>query len=183
MNKANDLCLSCGLCCDGAIFSSAALGEPATAPGVALAGVKLVDGGRGFHLPCPSHVDRRCQVYLDRPLVCRTYRCQLLKSLDRDKINFDDALAIVGQAIARRDDARRQILALSPELAATNLDHARLGLEAAMKSADSVGEKREYGGLILKLLLLREFLDKHFSGFNRRLPAGAATNVLPRDRA
>jgi hypothetical protein len=74
-----ELCKSCGLCCDSTLFPHAKVeaDEPL------LPGQEEIhkDGKRLFKLPCP-YFDGCCTVYhKQRPSVCGAFKCTLLEGL------------------------------------------------------------------------------------------------------
>lgn len=96
MNNANQLCSACGMCCDGTLFQSATVGLSDEAQ-VAATGL-IVNNNQGelsFAQPCKFYCQSQCSIYLQRPPVCMSYRCRLLKKLDRGEIELEDALAKV----------------------------------------------------------------------------------------
>src|SRR5215471_15482426 len=78
----SELCLQCGLCCDGTIFTHARLYESEREFTESL-GMKVGErpdgGGLGAVLPCPNFVDGCCSLYsVRRPAICGDYQCALL---------------------------------------------------------------------------------------------------------
>lgn len=72
-SRAEHLCLSCGLCCDGSLFWAVPI-------------------GKGENVPAPLGADRRlrqpcvcfngaCSIYADRPAACRTFDCRVLQTV------------------------------------------------------------------------------------------------------
>ena len=79
-----ELCLACGLCCDGTIFGEIVLTEeerrrlPLLSPP---------------SQPCPAlEADKRCRVYLDRPGACARYECSLLGQHRAGEVSDEQAL-------------------------------------------------------------------------------------------
>lgn len=48
-------------------------------------------------LPCPQHSGTSCNVYEDRPEVCAEFRCWLLRDVESERIDFNDAVAIIAR--------------------------------------------------------------------------------------
>ncbi len=93
----SDLCLQCGLCCDGTLFQRANLaeGEQALAESLGLA-FKAGPFGEHLELPCPRFDGGCCSVYsVPRPKVCGAYRCDLLDGYVAGTIHLDDALPVI----------------------------------------------------------------------------------------
>ena len=81
---ANDLCQSCGMCCDGTVFPKMNILE------------------KEYHLfkqqqslqsqPC-EHLGKCnvCKIYTERPKICQLYECDVLTEFKKNEISFDEA--------------------------------------------------------------------------------------------
>lgn len=90
---SSDLCLSCGLCCDGTVIGYVQLTQDEMP---ALKKIMEVEDmvGNGFFLqPCSSHCNG-CSVYAARPKQCASYKCDLLKSVEERKLGYDAAINV-----------------------------------------------------------------------------------------
>jgi hypothetical protein len=88
------LCLSCGLCCDGTLFTHVALTDEE--------GKRL--GLKVLRQPCPSlGAGCRCAVYAQRPKGCARFVCMLGRAHEDGEVSLDDAVALVREAQALRD--------------------------------------------------------------------------------
>lgn len=81
-NTASDtskLCMDCGLCCLGALFTRVGITqeELENAPELSNGEEKQ----KHFSQPCQQFKDGCCSIYTKRPSVCRGYRCQLFKDV------------------------------------------------------------------------------------------------------
>jgi len=102
MDPLSRLCTSCGLCCDGNLFTQV----PLLADEVALLrrrGLPLL--ARGDRPPalgqrCAALAGICCTIYDERPQGCRSYRCMLHAALAADEVGLDEALAVVVQTHA-----------------------------------------------------------------------------------
>ncbi len=102
MSDASTLCVNCGMCCNGVLFTNARA-EPDEVARLREHGlvVEQVRPGRTqFRLPCPHHHEGHCGIYSDRFLKCRTFRCALLKRLDEGETSLAEAQATVARAQA-----------------------------------------------------------------------------------
>ncbi len=98
--ERSDLCLACGLCCQGAsdlvpldddeLDRAHRLHLPVVESPLRLA----------FSLPCPRLEDRRCTVYPERPRTCASYACETLRRVRRRRNRRETA------ALARVDTVR-----------------------------------------------------------------------------
>jgi hypothetical protein len=96
-----DLCLSCGMCCDGTLFSSGALLDRevdlARSLGMELFQSTKDAGVFKFRQPCACFREGSCAVYDQaKPAVCTTYRCELLKGYTAGTIDLDSCVDVVG---------------------------------------------------------------------------------------
>ncbi len=101
MNKAvhaTDLCLTCGLCCQGVVHSHTALDTSELDLARELSfRVDTFEDGLGFHLPCPQYQDDRCAAYQRRPLACVNYQCELLQRFLAGEISLEESGALIAQ--------------------------------------------------------------------------------------
>ncbi len=115
MKPAEDLCLACGLCCDGTLFDNVRLGSGDDARHLKTLGLPVsVSRAKKpitfFRQPCSALcADRSCQVYADRPGQCRAFECGVFKNAQAGRIGFQAALRQVRQA-RRQADAIRRLL-------------------------------------------------------------------------
>ncbi len=85
------LCQSCGLCCDGSLFTRVPLGVDEVVPHDALAVVTNEKGGRHVPQRCAALSGTVCQVYGQRPLACRRYECLLFGALREGEVSLGEA--------------------------------------------------------------------------------------------
>ena len=107
LSTASAICLSCRLCCNGALFLCVTL-PPNEVRGARNCGLDVREGLTitGFPLPCSQHLDQRCAVYDNpgRPRVCRTYQCWLLHRYLNGRVSAKSARRMV--RLANRFHAR-----------------------------------------------------------------------------
>ncbi len=93
------LCIDCGLCCTGYLFTYAGL-QDEEIPGAYSLGLPVDSmekpGERYFELPCPLW-NGKCPVYADarKPKVCGVYKCNILKRLEAGEITPEKALETI----------------------------------------------------------------------------------------
>lgn len=99
MRDASELCVGCGLCCDGSLYGHVKLEaeDRARLAAVGAGGLELL-----LH-PCRFFGDGRCTVYDIRPSNCRSYSCRVLEDLDAGAIDLGTARSRVEQALALRE--------------------------------------------------------------------------------
>jgi Fe-S-cluster containining protein len=162
-DRGGELCLRCGLCCNGTLFTHVPL-EPDEAQRVRDRGVPVdlsAEGSSSIRQCCSALRGTRCSIYEDRPGACRRYRCLLLCAVEEDEVSLKEALRVVDEArqlLGRLDDA---LEGAGPEEAGSVTHRARLAHRPDQGSALPAEAKRQ----------MREteaFLDKHFRGRHGR---------------
>ena len=157
--RSSDLCLDCGLCCDGAIFTSVVLADDEVEGAKALGLAPYIEDDRAyFGQPCPRF-SGICEIYADRPLRCREFRCVLLKRLDEREVEWGEAQALV------REARRLAVQAEAASPAGKTRVHARERWErdfAAMSSNPSGSPRPADPRWLLAMTALNHFLDRHF---------------------
>jgi len=104
LRSTEDLCSSCGMCCDGVLFHSVEL-QPGDQPRkLSALGLKIrkQKGVEYFLQPCSAHreVEGKCAcvIYEDRPVRCRAFDCQQLRSVLAGEITEEIALVKIREA-------------------------------------------------------------------------------------
>ena len=94
----SQLCLACGLCCQGILHPYAILRPDEIDLGVNLGFSVGREGEKDvFYQPCPCYGKHRCLSYDQRPKVCVGYRCKLLRRVLTEEISFQDAFHAIEQ--------------------------------------------------------------------------------------
>ena len=94
---SSDLCLECGLCCDGSIFSHVELDEEDRER------LEVDDGCEPrFSFPCKHLSGTQCSIYSKRPKICASYRCKTLTALESGQISHADAHDVIREAARLR---------------------------------------------------------------------------------
>ncbi len=98
------LCLRCGLCCNGVLFRDVELQRLDQSAAFRAAGLTLVRRRGTTVLPQPCAAlgpDLKCRVYASRPNRCRDFECALLKDVASGKLDLPSALKTVSLARQR----------------------------------------------------------------------------------
>jgi len=125
-----NICLSCGLCCNGASFGDVkllpredaaelrALGMPLSRTGCAR-GRNHIEGAAGagwrFLQPCAAFDGCRCDIYSVRPRHCRDFECLLLRKLETGTIRQANALRVIRRARRQAEKVRKLLRSLGDE--------------------------------------------------------------------
>lgn len=142
MELGQQLCVACGLCCDGTLFDLVKLEATDNAPKLKQLGlpVKVTRGKVPvtlFPQPCAALcADRVCRIYADRPWQCRVFECGVFKEAKSGRMTVEVAQRLVKQARKRADKARRLLWELGD-----HDEHRGLG-----ERFHRVSERLEAGG-------------------------------------
>ena len=94
MNDSSNICLSCGLCCDGTLIGFVQLGYEELPELRKIMEIED-ENGKGFFLqPCDNFCDG-CNIYSKRPKQCANFKCGLLKSIEQKELKVDSAIEII----------------------------------------------------------------------------------------
>ncbi len=122
-----DICLTCGLCCNGVIFADVklqteedaapllALGLPlrrARSAPVPLSTVSPKTESWRFLQPCAAYDGCQCRIYSCRPSYCREFDCLLLKKVQRGRATHAEALRVVRTARRQTEIVKKLLRAL-----------------------------------------------------------------------
>jgi len=133
---AQQLCLACGLCCNGVLFKDvelqpgddasrlSSLGLPVRNPQSAIRNPQSK-----FPQPCAALCgDNRCRIYAERPARCRQFECALFKSVAAGQTPVAVALRTIRIAWQRAERVRTLLRALgdTDEQVALSLRFKRL---------------------------------------------------------
>ena len=105
----DNLCLHCGLCCDGTLFRDVELQPGDDAAKLSALGLPVRRGvAAKFPQPCAALCsDLKCGVYSQRPERCRQFECALLKAVAANQVEFAVALKSIRQTRQLAEKVRR----------------------------------------------------------------------------
>jgi len=113
VTSSEQLCIACGLCCDGTLFDTVRLEPGDEVKKLQALGLPVtVSRGRQpvayFPQPCSALcADRTCRLYAQRPQQCRTYECMVFKETQAGRLDPAAALRQVKSARRQADRVRR----------------------------------------------------------------------------
>jgi len=86
MSTSSNLCLDCGMCCDGTLFENFRIKYPKES--------HLFSIDQQYIPQRCEHLDNcnGCKIYEKRPKVCSTYKCPVLRKYEEGDISFQNAL-------------------------------------------------------------------------------------------
>lgn len=153
------------MCCSGTIFDSIEL-DQTDAKVMAERGVGLAtEGPATIPFPCPMLEGTCCTIYADRPVLCRSYRCEVLGGLSAGKIDGRAALDLI-QTARKLESA---VLALLPP--GQSIVQARLVWQADPQFWQALPESEREAALAVVMALgaLNLHLDRHFRSGQQRV--------------
>ena len=99
----DQLCLNCGLCCNGVLFKDVELQPGDDSAQLAALGLPLKarKSKTAFAQPCHALDGCACRIYSDRPTRCRQFDCALLLAARQGEIEIPEALRVIRDAWRR----------------------------------------------------------------------------------
>jgi len=115
MSDSLNICLSCGLCCDGTLIGHVQLSNEELPT---LRGIMDIEdeNNNGFFLqPCNKYCGG-CSIYSQRPKQCADFNCGLLKSVEQKELDFDSATAVIKKVKQKKNTIEKMLVTLNIEL-------------------------------------------------------------------
>jgi uncharacterized protein len=109
------LCLVCGVCCNGVLFKDVELPLGDAADRLVQLGLPLRRYRRHCCLPQPCAAldpSNRCRVYGNRPDRCRKFECALFQAVQAGNVEVAAALRVIRATALRAEKVRRIFNAL-----------------------------------------------------------------------
>jgi Fe-S-cluster containining protein len=159
MSETSSLCLACGFCCNGVLFTRVTV-HPDEIERVRALGLVLETfrDGPGFRQPCSLYRESCCSVYPHHPIGCRAYHCKLLKKYLAGTVTHEQAAQTIQSA--------RELLAAAIAQLPPGYDFGQLLREINRDSGrdifGSVEQRRQNAGFMLAIGRLMIFSQKHF---------------------
>ena len=101
----SDLCVACGMCCDGTMFTNVVANDAELVQMSFLGAETKVKEEKQFFLqPCPAHINGSCSIYETRPRTCVGYKCALLRRVLNEEITPEQALIKVQRMKKAKQD-------------------------------------------------------------------------------
>lgn len=162
MNDSLNICLSCGLCCDGTLIGFVQL-DHSELPELR----KIMDleekNGNGFFLqPCNNYCDG-CNIYSKRPKQCTNFNCGLLKSVEQKELSFDLATETINMVKQKKIAIEEKIDTLQFKLQSKSFHFKMVELKKLLqeKKAESSLKQNDLE-LISNLKQLDNLLSQKF---------------------
>jgi hypothetical protein len=162
VSPSQSLCLTCGLCCTGAIFSSVQMEPEDEIPPLMAASINIYWDGNAnkFKLPCAAYKNCSCTVYGNRPKNCQRYKCELLKRFERGDISHQAALEIINKVVSLNNEVNA--LALEASINTQSKEDMSLLLKRWWGNPRIGPTRQDYAHVFLKFGALQIYLDRFF---------------------
>lgn len=163
MNDSLNICLSCGLCCDGTLIGHVQLGREELPALRELMNIEDAGDGKGFFLhPCNNYCDG-CNIYSKRPKQCSDFRCGLLKSVEQKELDFDSAIEVVNVVKQKKIAIEKKLETLQIELQSPSFYFKMVELKKLLQKTKSESSlTQNHIELISDLEQLDSLLSKRF---------------------
>lgn len=162
MNDTTNICLSCGLCCDGTLIGFVQLEREELPVLRELLEIENADGEGVFLQPCNNYCDG-CNIYSKRPKQCASYECELLKSLEQKEMDFDLAIETVHVVKQKKIAIERKLALLQIELRSPSFYFKMIELKKLLKKNKSeLPLTQNHADLMTDLKQLDSLLSKKF---------------------
>jgi hypothetical protein len=153
------LCVGCGMCCDGVLYDRAKV-DPGEEASMTAAGLDLFEkGGKTFfRQPCPHSSCGRCMIYETRFHICHSYECALLRRVEDGELGLGEAK----EKIAGAQRLLTKVVATDPE-ARNASSRAELRARLAKELGEhGVADRRTISRRLLDIIALDSYLERWF---------------------
>lgn len=163
MSEPTNICLACGLCCDGTLIGFVQLESAELSSVRKLMEIEETDQNGMFFLPCNEIGCNGCNVYSQRPKACRNFECGVLKSVEKKELSFDKATEVIDVVKQKKLAIEKQVATLQIELQSKSFHFKTLELKKLLrKDKSESSSSQNHQELKLELEELEELLSKSF---------------------
>ncbi|MEN8230183.1 MAG: YkgJ family cysteine cluster protein [Bacteroidota bacterium] len=167
--QESNICIKCGMCCNGTLFFWAKIYEGETIDNeleMKRVQIKHKDT-EGLSLPCSYLKDSVCSIYYSsnpqRPLICNSFKCKLLKKYEKREISYENALMIIENTKALVANFDNKIKNSFPDIASKSIQvKIRRLNEKHNESLTQIAFRKNYGKILLDSLILNKMFEKYF---------------------
>ncbi len=144
-SQSGDLCLTCGLCCDGSLFGSVELLLEDNLERLRFLGIPVRNTARRrFSQPCAALLeDRSCEIYSERPCQCRRFNCALLTAVGQGRVSRTNAVQTIRRTRAKADAVRRLLRELGEHRESSPLSRRFQSVKRRMEDPASAKQASE----------------------------------------
>ena len=163
MSDPTNICLACGLCCDGTLIGFVQLESEELAPVKQLMDIEQTGENGMFFLPCNELGCNGCNIYSQRPKACRNFECGVLKSVEKNELSFDKATEVIEVVKQKKIAIEKHVATLQIELQSKSFHFKMLELKKLLrKDKSELSLSQSHQELKLELEELEKLLTKSF---------------------
>jgi uncharacterized protein len=165
MNSIDQLCPSCGLCCDSTLFADVELRASDKSARLSKLGLTLVRKAKNitaFNQPCACFDGKLCKIYAERPKRCGLFECGLLKKVEAGDLTPPAALKKIIAAKKMAEQIRKRLRLLGQHQETMALTHRYAEVMRAPMDLAKSEEAEQRGELMLAVADLMQRLEKDF---------------------
>ncbi|WP_347157632.1 YkgJ family cysteine cluster protein [Pontibacter chitinilyticus] len=164
MIDSTNICLACGLCCDGTLVGFVQL-SPEELPRIKeVMAIEEASNDGIFLQPCNNYCDG-CTIYPDRPKQCASYDCELLRSLQRKELDYTSAIEIIEVAKQRKNAIEEKVALLEIKLQSESFYFKIAELKKLyQKNEHALAATPDFKVLIADIEQLDRLLSEKFGG-------------------
>lgn len=147
----SEICISCGMCCDGTLFETATIKNLKDAKLAKSIGLTIVQKNKKQHFKLPCHHFNRCCTVYDqpRPHTCSNFFCKPIKKLKNGESTVPEVRDHINEAMRYKRHFELQ-LRQYPEFESQSIHE----IEAILCNSNMTTEQkkehhRKYAGLYL----------------------------------
>ena len=170
--QSEELCLLCGLCCDGSLFGMARVGMNDDRDALEKNWFVTMEekGKQWFLQPCPNYRDEECRIYdcTAKPFICNHFKCVLLAACRNGEMAWGEAKAII-------KNTKEMIRSVKSGLGPSGREDAPPSFNERLKKLEVMALLEEFSqensALLSRSKELTKFLERYFR--SEGLVAGA----------
>lgn len=136
MNDSDNICLACGLCCDGTLIGHVQLDREELPTLKKLMEIEDENSNGFFLQPCDKYCDG-CTIYSQRPKQCDNFKCDLLNSVESKKTEFSTALDAINSVKQQKTLIEKKLAKLTIKLHSKSFHFKMVELKKLLKQQES----------------------------------------------
>jgi hypothetical protein len=136
MDESLNICLPCGLCCDGTLIGFVRLESEEVVKFKSTKEIEVIDGEGFFFQPCSDFCEK-CTIYDQRPKKCASFNCGLLDSVQTNTTNLNEALQIIASVKHQKKTIEQKMESLVDEFKGKSFYFKTLELKKKLKQSYS----------------------------------------------
>ncbi|MCJ8167413.1 YkgJ family cysteine cluster protein [Pontibacter sp. E15-1] len=163
MIDSSNICLACGLCCDGTLIGFVQLGQEELPRLKEIMEIEDVNGQGFFLHPCDKYCNG-CTIYSERPKHCASFKCGLLKSVEQKELGFESATEIINVVKQKKIAIERQLAILKINLKSQSFYFKMVELKKWLhKNTSAAASTQDHLELTSELNQLDSLLSEKFN--------------------